>query len=188
MTLTELVTEVALRFFAGGLLELLQVLVPTVMAAFMAFIAIATYFDARQRELKWQRTQFLFEQAKYIEEDVDCMQVIRVLEGREPGVRLSAVFSDGLEMTPKERDENRQRFDKFLNFLDRIAYAVLLTKAINLKEVIMFGWYLEKINESEELQKYCRKDGYPDVVRLAEKLHDSRLMKKYRRQLGEFQE
>ena len=54
------------------------------------------------------------------------------------------------------------------NFLDRLAYAHLTTKAIEKKEIANFGWYIESIVNHTRVVKYCENNGFEDIIKLSE--------------------
>ncbi|UCC79173.1 MAG: hypothetical protein JSW64_12995 [Candidatus Zixiibacteriota bacterium] len=76
--------------------------------------------------------------------------------------------SDTLDVT--ERRRYLFALNKFLNFFDRLHYAVCVSKALRLDEIWIFGWYLQAVLENELLNRYCLASGYANVVELAENL------------------
>jgi len=78
--------------------------------------------------------------------------------------------SDTLEVA----DRRRYLFalEKFLNFFDRMQYAVFVSKTLSLDEMRIFGWYLDAVLDIPLLNKYCRASGFQSVVELAQKLSD----------------
>jgi len=57
-------------------------------------------------------------------------------------------------------------FEKLFNFLDRLAYAHLNTKAVEKKEIANFGWYIESIVKHTRVVKYCENNGFGDILKL----------------------
>ena len=52
------------------------------IAALVGFsVGLWRYLDSRARELKWRRTEFLFEQAKYLDNDEDIMSAVLIIAG-----------------------------------------------------------------------------------------------------------
>jgi hypothetical protein len=42
--------------------------------------------------------------------------------------------------------------------------------ALTLRQINLFGWYLEKIGRNKCLREYCKRNGFQDVIRLADRL------------------
>lgn len=129
--------------------------------------AAATYLERRRAELAWKRTEFLFTQAWLLDSDPDLREVLRVLEGRRGDVSFAAILGDDPSLAPAARAEWRQQLDKFLNFFDRLYYAVYTAKTLRRSELAVFGWYLTRIGRDPALIAYCQRHGFEDVITLA---------------------
>jgi hypothetical protein len=133
--------------------------------------AVWKYFDSRASELAWRRTEFLFEQARLLDTDPDLSAAVLILEGRDPEVQLSDLFSEGQDPFSKSsRTRHYQHMDKLLNFLDRLAYAVLDARTLSVSEVANFGWYFRKVSEHPGLCQYCKATGFGDIIVLLDEL------------------
>ena len=130
-----------------------------------------TYFDQKKDELAWRRTEFLFEQARYVESDPEINAAIRLLEGRDT-ISIDRVLADSASSDPN-RALILHSLDKLLNVFDRLAYAVYTSKTLTAKELEIFAWYLDKVADIPELRDYCRQNGYGDVIRLSEDVSPS---------------
>ena len=128
------------------------------------------YFDTRRRELAWKRTEFLFHQAALLDADKDMTEAIQIIEGRHPRITLDALFKPDGEPDTTSQGETWHKLDKLLNLLDRIAYAVLELKTLDIDEARNFGWYLREIAAHALMKTYCETNGYADVIRLSEKI------------------
>ncbi len=128
------------------------------------------YFDARRRELAWKRTEFLFAQAAFLDTDKDMGEVVQIIEGRHARIAIESLFKPNGDADTDSQGDTWQNIDKLLNLLDRIAYSVLKLKTLDIDEARNFGWYLEKIGNNALMRGYCEKNGYPDIVKLAEKI------------------
>jgi hypothetical protein len=137
-----------------------QLIVATVAAIF----SICAYLLTRRRELAWKRTEFLFAQYQYFENDRELLETTTILEERHSTITVDQVFSLDSMLDDAKRKEYAQKFDKLLNFLWRLCYARLETKTLSLKEVEAFGWYLWRISESEVLREYCENNGFDEIV------------------------
>lgn len=132
---------------------------------------LITYFDRRKAELRWRRTEFLFEQVRYIETDPEINATIQLLEDRDT-VSVEDILSDTTSDDPK-RAARLHALDKTLNVFDRFAYAVYTAKTLTVDELQIFAWYLERISDNPQLREYCRNNGYGDVLRLSEDVSPS---------------
>jgi hypothetical protein len=138
------------------------------LTAFLAAIWIVGSFIAqRKSELSWKRTEFLFEQAKYLETDADLSEILRIVEDRNGSVSLDDVLADKTSLSESEQLRYQHSLDKLLNLFDRLYYAVTTAKTLNKSEIQIFGWYLDRLAEDQRVRKYCETEGFSDVIRLA---------------------
>ncbi len=127
------------------------------------------YTDIRKRELRWKRTEFLFKQAEFLDNDPNINLAVSVLDGVDGDVRIEDLFNiDGIINNTIDK-RYRIGFEKLCNFLDRLAYAHLNSKAIEKKEIANFGWYIESIEKHTRVVKYCEKNGFGDILKLSSK-------------------
>ena len=138
-----------------------------IAAAALAF-AFWKYIDIRNRELRWQRTEFLFKQAEFLDNDSDVNLATSVLDGVDEKVKLDELFDVNGNINHSIDKKYRIGFEKMCNLLDRLAYAHLTTKAIEKKEVANFGWYIECIVNHTRVVKYCENNGFEDIIKLSE--------------------
>jgi hypothetical protein len=124
----------------------------------------------RECELAWRRTEFLISQLNYMHSDSDIKEVISILAKNHPVYRSAEeVFRDVGATDPRVLS----KFEKFLDFIHCLAYAALVTKAIDLREVDgTAGWYVGAIGESPSLYDYCETNGYGLVTALVNRLHE----------------
>lgn len=132
------------------------------------------YFDNRRRELAWRKTEFLFEQARYLDTDSDIARAIRVLTEREPNLTVASIYSASSSLDDNTKYEYQDSFDKLLNLLDLIAYSTLRLNTLTELEADNFGWYLTQIAEEPALVSYCKGNGLSDVITLAHVLRERR--------------
>jgi len=133
-------------------------------------VSVITYLLTRRRELAWKRTEFLSEQAKYLEDDPVLTEVITILEERHPTIKVQDIFGNGGTLDEVKRAEYVQKFDKFLGFLWRLSYAHLTLKTISSAEVEAFGWYYWRIAQMPTLVDYCENFGFGDINLVTKKL------------------
>ena len=139
-----------------------------IIAAMALVFAFWKYTDIRKRELRWKRTEFLFKQAELLDNDSDITLAISVLDGADTNVKLDDLFDVHGNINHTIDKQYRIGFEKMCNFLDRLAYAHLNTKAIEKKEIANFGWYIESIVNHTRVVKYCENNGFEDIIKLSE--------------------
>src|SRR5437764_172691 len=74
------------------------------------------YLDRKRDELAWRRTEFLFDQARYIETDPDINATIKLLEGRDT-ISVQDLLNDSTAQDPR-RLALMHSLDKTLNVFD----------------------------------------------------------------------
>ena len=140
-----------------------------------ACAAVWKYFDTRTREISWKRTEMLFQLGQQLDTDPKLQEAIKLLEGRDTRVTVEEFFSAPEKELIKDGLDLRQSMDCLLNFFERVAHAVYTTKTISIKETSCFGWYLAKIKDTEQLNQYCKENGFEDVLKLAQEAVDKTL-------------
>ena len=55
-----------------------------------------------------------------------------------------------------------------LTFAYFYAYAYFNTKAIEKKEIVNFGWYIDSIISHTRVVKYCKNNGFEDIIKLSD--------------------
>ena len=132
--------------------------------------ALWRFLLTRQAELAWRRTQFVFEQAGYLETDPELSEVLKLLTNNHPAVSLDDVLDEESSLEEEEVLRLKHALDKFLNFFDRMYYAVHVVCTLKLDELSVFSWYLDALLNEAGLRAYCEDNGYRDVIRLAEEV------------------
>jgi len=141
-----------------------------IVGYFTLLWAIWNYFSTRKRDLAWKRTEFLFQQGQLLDSDPQLVEVATILEGRHPRITVDKLFSPRSRLPKTTAAKYRQKFDKFLNVYERIAYSVIKARTISLSEVMFLGSFLEQIANQEHLAAYCRRSGFREVILLAKLL------------------
>ncbi len=74
----------------------MDISIKEIIAVSALAFAFWKYTDIRQRELRWKRTEFLFKQAEFLDNDPDINLAISVLDGADDGVKIEDLFdADG---------------------------------------------------------------------------------------------
>lgn len=141
-----------------------------VVAAIAIVIGVWKFLASRKRELAWKRTEFIFEQAAYIDTDEDIAAAISIAQSALEDVTIDEVFDENGEWGKSSSTTYRQGFEKLLNLLDRLAYAHLHAHTISVSEIANFHWYYELITDHERIKKHCQINGFKDAAQVAEKL------------------
>lgn len=135
-----------------------------IIAASAVLFSIFSYWLTQRRELAWKRTEFLFGQSSYLDNDPALIEVLDILERRHLEIKLNDVFDPESNLDAATRLKYLQYFDKLLNFLWRLCYAYLTVKTIKKKEIKDFSWWLRRISEYPPLVDYCKKNGYEEIL------------------------
>lgn len=125
------------------------------------------FLVSRNDELAWKRTEFLFDQAQYLESNPEMREILQILGNNHNDYGICDVVDDDTPLKDPEKYRLRNNLDHFLNFFDRLYYAHVTAKTMNKEEVMVFEWYLSEILETPELAAYCNESGFRDVVKLA---------------------
>lgn len=134
---------------------------------FLSLIGVLKYFDARGRELKWKKTEFLLRESRYLADDPCLSACIQILEDRHPTHSISDIYPDTDKNDTVDILKLKHQFDKLWNFFDRLSCSVFDQKTIRAKDLEYFGWYLRKIQTTPDILAYCNQYGFEGVVRLA---------------------
>jgi len=140
------------------------------VASVAVMFSMTSYVLTRRKELAWKRTEFLYAQAQYLENDPELVDVIRILEDRHPSLTMAQIFDADSQLDYEKRAEYEQKFDKLFNFLWRLCYAYLEVKTLSSKEVEGFGWYFWLISKFPAVVDYCENNGYEDINIVTRKL------------------
>lgn len=133
------------------------------VAIVAVLFSVAAYWLTRRRELAWKRTEFLFEQSRYFDNDSELIELVTILEDRHASVTINQIFGSDSKLGEDAQKAWLQRFDKLFNFLWRLCYAYLETKTLSLKEIEAFGWYFYRISDSPLLVEYCGNYGFDEI-------------------------
>ncbi|MBL4572694.1 MAG: hypothetical protein JKY86_06435 [Gammaproteobacteria bacterium] len=146
----------------------------TICAAAVAILGFGfgyfKYFDMRDRELRWKKTEFLFEQAAHLDGDREINYAVSVLAETDDDVSVNDVFEADGSFSSAVDSKYRLGFDRLLNLLDRLAYAHLHSSVLDISELNNFGWYYHKVVSSNRATKYCEESGYQDIIEMAQKI------------------
>lgn len=166
--------SVAILLFALIVLGILAIESKSVSAMLTAVAAIFSfwkYVDTRDRELAWRHTEFLFHQAEYLDKDKDIAAAVRVMMGADPSLSVDDLFVGSKLLVNEANNEHyRYGFEKLLNLLDRLAYAHLRKETLSMDELANFKWYFSQVCDNHKLTEYCNKNGFSDVVKMAEEV------------------
>jgi hypothetical protein len=141
-----------------------------ILALLVAIGAMLKFFAARAEELRWRRTATLFDLGYKFDSDSDISQAIGLIYERIPEIQLENLFFEDGRAKNRQYGVQFRQLDKFLSFLERIAYAHDVMKTLSIEELRTFGAHFQDVIEKPELKVYCMRYGYESVVRTAQKL------------------
>lgn len=130
-------------------------------------LATWRFLVSRNDDLAWKRTEFLFDQAQYLESNPDMREILQILGDNHNDYGVGDLIDDGAPIEAPEKYRLRNNLDQFLNFFDRLYYAHVTAKTLSKDEVMVFEWYLSEILDTDELAKYCEENGFRDALNLA---------------------
>lgn len=130
-------------------------------------LATWRFLVSRNDDLAWKRTEFLFDQAQYLESNPDMREILQILGDNHNDYGVGDLIDDGAPIEAPEKYRLRNNLDQFLKFFDRLYYAHVTAKTLSKDEVMVFEWYLSEILDTDELAKYCEENGFRDVLNLA---------------------
>ena len=137
--------------------------------------AVAGYFITHWRELSWKRTEFICAQLKELGDDPAFFEILKILEKRHATLTIEKIFNDGSDLAEAERNECRQEFDRFLNYIWCLCFAYLNLGTLTTREIVCIGRYLKLITEDPLLVSYCEGHGYTRIITVARRLKEESL-------------
>jgi hypothetical protein len=179
MTVAE---EMDVAIKAGGLL----------VAFVGAIVAAVKYFDEqaqsrdtrrdqqekdrelRREELAWRKTQFIVELAQNLESDEHyrrALQMILVGASLPTGSTLASILGPETAdaLSPAEKLA-RYDIDRYLDFFDRLHSFAMEIHSLSPQDIRCFTWYVTHVRDVPELSMYAKREGYDDVLALADEL------------------
>lgn len=138
------------------------------------------FFAGRQlqRQTRWKKTEFLLQLGERFDNDPGYQRAYQLvwlgLEMPE-GSDLHKIL---LGSNPSPREARlRVDIDRYLDFFDRLAYAVEDQKSLSMKDIGSFKWYIRHVAHTDALREYANKNGYHRVLQLAEKATKTGVLK-----------
>ena len=125
---------------------------------------VIQFLTARRRDLAWKRTEFIIEQSHYLDNDPEMRECTLILYGKHPILSVEDFLNAVTEDSERLNDgEIVLKFEKYLNFLWRIAYAHLVLKTITRVDLVAFGAYYRAVEQNPDLREYCS-GTYDEIV------------------------
>lgn len=154
------------------MLKIIALLVSVGGAIWAAVWAVIQFSDSRKRDITWKRTELLFRIGEQLDSNPRFIAALGLLEDRDHRTQLQEFFEFQESDLLKDGKDLRQNLDALFNLFERIAHAVYVTKTLSIDEASCFGWYLQRILDTEPLKKYCEENGFEDVLKLAQEVVD----------------
>ncbi len=138
-----------------------------IIASFAAAVwAVWNFFVTRRRELAWKRTEFIIEQLEFLDSDPEMRECTLVLYGKYPGVSIDQFLAAAKTPGQVSLDQGQMimKFEKYLNFLWRIAYAQIVLGTLTKQDLCAFGAYFRAVGKDQGLRQYCMEEGFDEIV------------------------
>jgi hypothetical protein len=125
--------------------------------------------------LAFHRTEFIVSQSEYLDNDPEMRECTLIL-GKHP----LWTIEDYLDAATGQSECNEQQaemlimFEKYLNFLWRIAYAHYELGTLTSKDLDAFGAYFEAAGNHWALRNFCKSQGYDEIIKAFDDLSKSR--------------
>ncbi len=129
------------------------------------------FFDSRKSELAWKRTETLFSLGEAFSRDPDIAEAAKLIQGRLPDAHIDQLFDEDGEPYDDLHGARLWQVDKYLDFLERIAYAYRQMGTLSLAEVGIFGGYFQHVHLTDRLRRYCLVHGYAVVAEVAAQVY-----------------
>ena len=161
--------------------NLILSIISTIIIIMVTIAGAIRYFQERKRdriirqeELAWRKTQFILELADEFEKDIQHQIVWRLLaygKGLPENSSISKVLSNNLNELNESELKLRYAIDDYLDFFDRLYHFTFVTRALNIADLEVFGWYIAEIGKTKEIHDYAKVAGFEDVLELNKELH-----------------
>lgn len=144
------------------------------LAVSLIFAAISWFVDKykdralRSEELRWKRTEFIFDQASLFDGDNEISEAVKIITGNDVVVSVEDLLNLNSAMLPVDRGNCRHKLDKLLNLMERIAFAYK-NNILTIEDISHFEWYFLRVMEISDLNKYCS-NYYPSILDAAKNL------------------
>lgn len=125
----------------------------------------------REEELKWKRTEFIFDQAGLFDGENEISEAVKIITDNNASVSVEKLLDLKSDMNPFHRGDGRHKLDKLLNLMERIAYA-FSRGILTIDELSHFEWYFIRVTEIEVLNDYCA-ECYPTIIKSATSLKEN---------------
>lgn len=142
---------------------------PVIAAIAGGVWSLYTFARQREEDRKWRQVQFLLELNQKFYDSPEIRRCMRWLndEARQSG--LVVIFQSPPANLKPDDLQICEEFERLFQFFDNLAHCHEMG-ALTLRQINLFGWYLEKIGRNKCLRDYCNGNGFHDVIRLADRL------------------
>jgi len=134
--------------------------------------AATTFWLARRRELAFHRTEFIMKQSEYLDNDPEMRDCTLILYGKHPLWTIEDYLDAATAQNAlrQEQAELLIKFEKYLNFLWRIAYAHYELRTLTSKDLDAFGVYFGTAGDHFGLRNFCKTQGYDEIIKACDDL------------------
>lgn len=144
--------------------------IATVVPAFAGGIwAVYTFATEYREDRKWKQVEFLLELNQKFLESADIRDCIRKLDNMREIDSLTRIFESERAVLTDLEIKDLEKFRTLFQFFDSL-HRCLEMNALTLDHINLFGWFLYEIGKKDFVRGYCAKNGFSNVVALADKL------------------
>lgn len=130
---------------------------------------VYTFAKERREDRKWKQIEFLLNLNQKFIESADFKDCIRRLDNMHQLSSLRAIFESERATLTDDEIQILEKFRSLFQFFDNL-HRCFEMKALALDQIDLFGWYLYRINNIDFIRNYCMKNGFENVVVLADRL------------------
>lgn len=134
-----------------------------------------SFLATRKRELSWKRTEFIIHQSEFLDSDAEMRDCTLMVYGKHPTLKVSDFLNASSSDAPTDEKQAQLiiMFERYLNFLWRIAYAHIALGTLTKVDLHAFGAYYFAVANNESLRAYCLREGYDEIISVAQILSGS---------------
>jgi hypothetical protein len=142
----------------------------TVGSAFVGGIwSVYTFATEYREDRKWKQVEFLLDLNKKFFETADIKDCIRKLDNARELDKIKLIFESEQAVLTESHIQEIEKFKTLFQFFGSL-HRCLEMKVLTLDHINLFGWFLYKIGKTEFVRSYCKKNGFSDVITLADQL------------------
>ncbi|MFA7060655.1 MAG: hypothetical protein WC156_07540 [Pedobacter sp.] len=142
----------------------------TVISAFAGGLwAVYKFANEYRENRKWKQIEFLLNLSQKFFGTDDIKACIIKLDNTHELDNLRRIFESERAILTDAEIQELEKFRSLFQFFDNLNCCIEM-KALTLDQINLFGWFLNRIGETDFIRVYCAKVGFSNVIALADKL------------------